>query len=110
MSNATPDKIRSDNEMLKEILKDIPITTFEDSRRRTNNLSGLTQALAERHPFGPEVLLAQYLGHMPMGNYHRRDDDPCGLYRDGSKVYDIQPKDAAAGQIVAVLVLLLNKR
>ncbi len=55
-------------------------------------------------------LLAVYLGSMPRGLYHRRDDDPCALYRDGSKVFDITPHDAAASGLVGALVYLLNKR
>ena len=57
-----------------------------------------------------DMLLAQYLGVMPPGTYHRRDDDPCGLYRDGSKVYDLVPADKAGELVIATLVLLLNKR
>jgi hypothetical protein len=51
-----------------------------------------------------------YLDAMPRGQYHRRDDDPCGLYRDGSKVFDIHPRDAAADSLVGALVYLLNQR
>ncbi len=51
-----------------------------------------------------------YLDSMPRGQYHRKDDDPCGLYRDGSKVFDIVPRDHAADCLVGALVYLLNKR
>lgn len=57
-----------------------------------------------------EALLRIYLGDMPKGNYHRRDDEPCAIYRDGSKVFDIHPADHAAAGLAAALVYLLNKR
>jgi hypothetical protein len=55
-------------------------------------------------------LLAAYISLMPPGLYHRRDDDSCGLYRDGSKVFDLVPADRAVEGLVSAMVLILNQR
>lgn len=58
------------------------------------------------------ALLRAYIGQMPGGRYQRRDDDPCGIYRDGVKIFSIQSPtspDRDADGVAGALVYMLNK-
>lgn len=58
-------------------------------------------------------LLNTYLGGLPKGTYHRRDDNPARLYCDGKPVALIAnaPGDPRIAEgLCAALVYLLNER
>ena len=56
-------------------------------------------------------LLRIYLDKMPPGRYHRRDDAPWALFRDGVMVCEISRRGAEpVDGLVAALVHILNTR
>lgn len=56
-------------------------------------------------------LLRIYLGKMPPGRYHLRDDSPCWLRRDGKRVAEVVAEDGESAEVlVAALVHILNTR
>lgn len=58
-------------------------------------------------------LFDQYLSGKPPGRYHRRDDAPLTVFRDGIACLTVlhgETTEAQAGSVVSVLVLLLNER
>jgi hypothetical protein len=57
-----------------------------------------------------EVLINIYLSSMPPGNYHRRDDHPGGIYRDGSCCLEILPRCSEVDLLAGAMVYLLNQR
>lgn len=60
-----------------------------------------------------QSLLDQYLRGLPPGRYHRRDDAPLTVFREGFGFLTFlssELSDAQAGSIVSALVLLLNER
>lgn len=55
-------------------------------------------------------LFKAYLGHFPAGTYHRRDEAPGVLFRDGVKVLAIDPPTKENDGLLAAMVLALNHR
>ncbi len=55
-------------------------------------------------------LLKIYTSSMPKGMYHRRDDHPGGIFRDGNLYLEIRPWCPEADLLAGALVYLLNQR
>lgn len=57
-----------------------------------------------------ERLLHIYTSTMPKGTYHKRDDQPGVIFRNGSPCLELRPPSHEADLLAGALVYLLNAR